>query len=215
MEARIQGIRLLFAVALAVALGSNASASFLYINASDYPSGTAMDAAIAGVAFSTVPADGYYDGQDPVVVVDPMEQTGPALGGVTATNGSFMPSVGNYWYLVGGNPGVALRVDFQVPASAVSVRFVPDDRDTGVLQVYSPSGALLEEIVGRNTSPFTLSYVAQGTPVSYLLASFGDTGYIDQIGYDRRGIPAPGALALIVGGLMTMTLTRAARRTVT
>jgi hypothetical protein len=144
------------------------------------------------LSFSAVPVTGSYDG---TTVIAPITQIGGPLGGFT-TPSSF---ASNIW-----DPSMAMRVDFTSTVSFVSVDFLPNDVDTGVLQVYSAGGALLGEQVGRSSTPFTLSFNTLSTPYAYILATYGDTGYLGRVGYEiaaPSGVPEPETLGLMLTGL--------------
>lgn len=201
----------LLGLAVAMGYGSNADGAVLLVNANDFPSPTEMGSAVPGLTFSTVPVTGSYIGTS---VVSSMVQTGPAIGGVTADGRDF-PDGSKFLSVDAGVFGLvfdidnALRVDFLPGATYVSVRFVPNDNDTGVLQAYGAADTLLAEFVARSRSVFELEYTALSEPVRYLLATFGDTGYIDQVGYELAAVPAPGVLGLLLTGLLAGAVAQA------
>jgi hypothetical protein len=141
------------------------------------------------LTFSVVPATGQYSG---TTVIAPMEQVGPAIGPVTNTSN---------FSLMFGDPTTAMRVDFVSFLSFVSIDFVPNDTDTGVLQAYSFDGLLLSEVVGRSNSSYTLTLNAASTPFAHILASYGDSGGIGRVGYDVAAIPEPNINAMMLAGL--------------
>ena len=140
------------------------------------------------ITFSRVPVSGSYDG---TTVITQMTQTGPAI-----TNPADFSFSSYSW-----GPTEAMRVDFTSPVSFVFVYFLPNDPDTGVLQVYSAEGTLLGEQVGRDSIPFTLSFNTSSTPYAYILASYGDAGYLGHIGYEVAAVPEPETYAMMLTGL--------------
>lgn len=141
------------------------------------------------LTFSVVPATGHYSGTS---MITQMAQVGPAIGPVTNTNN---------FSLMFGDPTTAMRADFVSLLSFVSVDFLPNDTDTGVLQAYSFEGLLLSEVVGRSNSPYTLTLSAASTPFAYVLASYGDSGGIGRVGYEVAAIPEPETYAMMPAGL--------------
>lgn len=108
---------------------------------------------------------------------------------------------GNNVSLMWAEP-VAMRIDFTLPVSFVSMQFWPDDTDTGVLQAYSTEGSFLGEVVGRDSSPFTLSLTSSSTPFAYILATYADTGRgITPLGYEVAAVPEPESFVLFISGL--------------
>ena len=81
------------------------------------------------------------------------------------------------------------------------MQFLPDDTDTGVLQVYSAEGTLLGEQVGRDSIPFTLSFNSSSTPFAYILATYADTGNMGLLGYEVASVPEPETYAMMLAGL--------------
>lgn len=140
---------------------------------------------------SVVPVTGSYPA---VGNITTMVQTGPALGPVSMSTSTFTLS---------GTYTTAMRVDFYEPMSFASVSYVPNDTDTGIFQAYAANDLLLAELVGRHSSQFTLSFNATGTPISYVLATFSDSGGIGEVGYEVAAIPVPepSSLALLSIGL--------------
>lgn len=179
------------ALMLAAGLSGAAHAAVSYVN----PGASSPD-----LTFSTVPVSGEYSG---TTVISQMTQTGPALGPVTGGSG----------FSLMFNGGTAMRVDFSSPLSFVSVDFVPDDTDTGVLQAYSAEGLLLGEQVGRDSRPFTftLSLSSSSTPFAYILATYGDSGNIGRVGYEVAAVPEAETYAMMLAGLMLVG-TMASRR---
>lgn len=108
---------------------------------------------------------------------------------------------GNNVSLMWAEP-VAMRIDFTLPVSFVSMQFWPDDTDTGVLQAYSTEGSFLGEVIGRDSSPFTLSLTSSSTPFAYILATYADTGRgITPLGYEVAAVPEPESYVLFISGL--------------
>lgn len=108
---------------------------------------------------------------------------------------------GNNVSLMWAEP-TAMRIDFTSPVSFVSMQFLPDDTDSGVLQVYSADNVFLGEQVGRDSNPFTLSLSSSSTPFAYILATFADTGRgIAPLGYEVAAVPEPETWALMLSGL--------------
>lgn len=105
-----------------------------------------------------------------------------------------------------------MRADFTSSLSFVSVNFVANDVDTGVLQAYSADGILLGEQVGRDSGAFVLSLISSSTPFAYILATFDDSGGIGEIGYEvatLAAVPEPEMWGLMLTGLALVgTVTR-------
>ncbi len=85
--------------------------------------------------------------------------------------------------------------------SRVSVEFHPDDNDSGVLQAYSANDTLLGDQFLIANHPFTLEIISAGTPIAYLLASYGDTGLIGAITFETSPVPLPPGLGLLACGM--------------
>jgi hypothetical protein len=150
----------------------------------------------ADVTFSAVPASGSYFG---TTVITQMTQTGDALGSFPNSNS----------FTLSGTHPIAMRADFNSSLSFVSVNFVANDVDTGVLQAYSADGILLGEQVGRDSGGFVLSLDSSSTPFAYILATFADSGGIGEIGYEvatLAAVPEPETYALMLVGLVWLGL---------
>lgn len=145
---------------------------------------------------SVVPVTGSYPDIGQTVQ---MVQTGPAIGPVSSNLSTFTLS---------GAYTTAMRVDFYQLMSFASVSYVPNDNDKGIFQAYDANGFLLGEEVSRNSSPFTLSFTASDTLISYVLATYSDSGGIGEVGYEVghavTPIPEPNIYALLLAGLCVM-----------
>lgn len=145
---------------------------------------------------SVVPVTGNYPEIGQTVQ---MVQTGPAFGPVSSNLSTFTLS---------GSYTTAMRVDFFQPMSFASVSYIPNDTDTGIFQAYDASGLLLDEEISRNSSPFALSFTASDSLISYVLATYSDSGGIGEVGYEVghevTPIPEPNIYALMLGGLGVM-----------
>lgn len=168
------------AIVLMAGLSGTAQGAVTYVD----PGASSPD-----LTFSTVPVSGEYSG---TTVISQMIQTGPSAGPVVG-GGGFSLMFG----------GTAMRVDFSSPLSFVSVDFIPNDTDTGVLQAYSAEGLLLGEQVGRYSTPltFTLSLSSSSTPFAYILATYADSGNIGRVGYEVAAVPEPETYGMFLAGL--------------
>lgn len=142
----------------------------------------------ANATFSTVLVSGEYSG---TTTITQMTQTGV----LQRSDGHYLD-----FSLMWAEP-TAMRVDFASPVSFVSVGFLPNDTDTGVLQVYGPGGVLVGEQIGRDSTPFTLSFSSSGAPYSYILATFADTGKMGLVVYEVATVPEAETYALMLIGL--------------
>lgn len=138
--------------------------------------------------FSTILVSGEYSG---TTTITQMTQTGVLQG----SDGHYLD-----FSLMWAEP-TAMRVDFASPVSFVSVDFLPNDTDTGVLQVYGSGGVMVGEKVGRDSNPFTLSFSSSSAPFSYILATFADTGKMGLVGYNVATVPEAEVYVLMLIGL--------------
>jgi len=139
---------------------------------SAFPGGTDVSNAYPGVTLST--AEGSVGVID-TTVSSPLQLISNSTGPVFTTGSAFSHTSGDIWS-AGCCGDEVLRADFVDGASFVSMQFLPTDTDTGFLQAYDADGVLLSDQLARSGAPFTLAFTATGTPIAYILATFGDTG---------------------------------------
>ena len=112
------------------------------------------------------------------------------------------------------NVHTVLRADFSATATTVSVFFLPDDNDGGVLQAYDAQDNLIDDRLVIANSPFTISISSQSTPIAYVLATYGDTGIIGSLSFEPvepAPVPIPSGVWLLVP-LVVPLLARRVRR---
>ena len=189
------------AIGAAVVLGIGLSPAFALVSLdpADFPAGSNVSATFVGIQLSGVSATADVIGVD---VFSPLREVPSIATPIYAIGNVFSndPTTPRTWFA--GSAGIALRIGFDVSPGQVSVLFMPDDTDTGLLSVFGPSDEVLADLVARSSVPFTLTFAASGTSVAYALASYGDTGYIGRIQYEpAQQVPEPATLALLVIGL--------------
>lgn len=177
----------------------SAGAATTTIDPASFANGTNLSTLIPGVTLSEATAS--LDTAGPVITV-PLHVISNFSGPIFAGGSNFVHSDGAIW---SAGPCCAihnaLRADFADSVSRVSVEFHPDDNDAGVLQAYSAEGALLDDQFLIANHPFTLEIISTGTPIAFLLASYGDSGLIGAITLESSPVPLPSALALMAIGL--------------
>ena len=162
------------------------------VDPSVFAPGTDVSELYEDVVLSTAQGAMVIFGTD---VVEPLHLISDLTTPVFTTGTAFAHSSGDIWsagQCCGGDQ--VLRADFERPTFAVAVLFMPDDTDTGVLQIYDKQDRLLDEAVFRSGAAFTISLETPNRPIAYALATFGDTGRIGTLTFDipprRRGPPA-------------------------
>lgn len=173
--------RTLLAVSLALCL-SVTYAETVIVDPSTVADGTDISTAFPNVVLATAVGSIVINDLD---VTQPLTLTSDLTTPVFAVGGVFSHSSGSTWsagQCCGGDE--VLRADFDRPTFAVSVLFVPDDTDTGVLQIYDQQDRLLAEELVRDNQPFTISLETPRGPIAYALATFGDTGKLATLSYD-------------------------------
>jgi hypothetical protein len=172
--------RQLTVVIVAMASATVAQADPVLIDPSFYSSGTDISNLFDGVTLST--AQGSMEIFD-TKVTDPLHLISDIIEPVLSDGTYFAHGGGSIWSAgqCCGRDDV-LRIDFDGLATMVSVMFVPDDTDTGILQIYDSSDILLDEAIFRSSSNFDLTL--SGDDIAYALATFGDTGQIRIISYE-------------------------------
>jgi hypothetical protein len=197
---------------LVVCLGFcfGAQAVPIIISPSAFGSGTNISNAYPRVTLSEAAAS--LDTAGPIITV-PLHLISNASGPVFS-NGALFAHGGGVIWSSGPCCGIhnALRVDFADLVDLVAVQFFPDDNDGGVLQAYDSSGSLLAEQTRIANSPFTLEVSSAGLPISFILASYGDTGSIGTMSYEVRSVPSPTTLVLMVPGFAGLGLSMRRRK---
>ncbi len=190
----------LAALLCVLVVSNSAGAAITTIDPADYANGTNISTLIPSVALSEAAAS--LDTAGPVITV-PLHVVSDFSGPIFAGGSNFIHSGGAIW---SAGPCCAirnaLRADFAVSVSRISVEFRPDDNDAGVLQAYSADGALLGDQFLIANHPFTLEITGAGTPIAYLLASYGDSGLIGAITFETFPVPLPPGLGLFTCGML-------------
>ena len=198
----------LLPVALLLFIASSASGTTVSIDADGYSNGTDISTAFDGVTLSSV---GGYPGLDGLVYAwgDALASTGT---NVFANNLSFQ----RQWY-ADLTLGFALRADFDLPASSVSIDIIGDDAgDYGELFAYNLSDVLVGYVLSPQLSAgevftatidrdwaFDIAYIIAGGAQAY-----EDTVHLDNL--NANVIPEPATFCLLaIGGLL---LTKRRRR---
>lgn len=175
----------------------------LILDPAAFPAGTDVSNLYSGVILSTAQGTSNMLG---TTVIDPLHLTSTAMGSVFTNGQFFLTSSGStIWsasQFLGNN--TIFRVDFGMAVGSVELLFSPDDTDTGVLQAYDASGALLDEQIFRSSSAsdFTLRVQNGGSPIAYILATYGDTGRIGRLTASTISVSEPGTLPLMGVGLL-------------
>lgn len=184
----------------------------------DYLLGADLRNAVPGVILSVEGEPGT------IVISDFFEETNPAWPTVPfnfATTGILVfgqdPSVGP----LGGQPvwdqdnhGM-LRADFAHPTNFVQIDVAFGDDDIGILQAFSYSGILLDEVIGsgdgRAADPsdrfFQPSILRAQNDIAYILAGGKDAEalFLDNLQFNRV-VPLPAAFPLFLTALGAMGL---------
>ncbi len=181
--------RIVLACACATAVSWGvASAETIIVDPSAFADGADIGNAVDHVTLSTAQGSMVIEFLD---VIEPLELTSDLTTPVFAVGGVFAHSAGDIWsagQCCGGDQ--VLRADFERPTFSVAVHFLPNDTDTGVLQIYDGRGRLLAEQLARDNVPFTISVNTPNKPIAYALATYGDTGRISTLSFDMP--PRPG-----------------------
>jgi hypothetical protein len=162
---------------------------------SAFTPGTDVSETYADVTLSTAVGSMVINGTD---VSSPLTLISDATTPVYTTGSYFYNAfTGSIWsagQCCGGTQ--VLRADFHRPVFEVAVTFIPDDTDTGILQIYDKQNRLLGEAIFRGSTPFTLTLETPNRPIAYALATFGDTGRLGSIAFlvPPRGSNAVAAL---------------------
>ena len=81
-----------------------------------------------------------------------------------------------------------------------------------MLQAYSADDDLLGDQFFIANHPFTLEIISAGTPIAYLLASYGDSGLLGAITFETTPVPLPPAIALLACGMLVVESAARKRR---
>jgi len=169
-----------------------AQAGIEIVDPSAFPAGTDVSSSYDGVTLSTAVGSMVING---TVVSVPLVLTSDFTTPVYTTGTAFNHSSGDIWSAgqCGGCGDEVLRADFDKPTFAVSVLFLPNDTDTGIVQIYDKQGRLLGEEIVRDSQPFTISLETPNRPIAYALATFGDTGRLGTLAFQTppRGPRTP------------------------
>lgn len=185
-------------------------AATLIVDPANYSSGTDLSSILANVTLSTAEGSIAVVG---TTVSDPLHLTSTNTG-LVSTNGTyFTTDNGSAIWSAGGCCGGndVFKAGFSGTVSSVSMFFHPDDVDTGILQAYSSSGSLLDEMIQRSGSAFLLTVSGGSQAIGYVLATFGDTGNLGAISVEHAPVsevPLPGTLGLLGLGLAGLGFVR-------
>ncbi len=210
-------VRSLIIFTFAALVTVTASAAVISIEPDQFPEGTDLRSAFPGVTLS--------------VTTDPLKQV-LAASGLSNFNGRNLATTGS---LVFGNPpppvfGVdpgkvwdettfgLLRAGFAAPASSVSIDFLFDDDDTGVLRAYDGSGSLLESVSvlgdGRGSSsvfcpPFcatfaTATITRNSADIAYITAGGQQAEALFLDNLKATVVPLPATVFLLPSGLSVL-----------
>ena len=183
-------------------LGGRVNAENIQVNPSDFAPGTNISNAIPGVVLSR--AEGSLDTAGPVITV-PLHLISSLSEPVFAEGSRFAHSGGIIWSAGPCcNIHTVLRADFLATASRVSVLFLPDDNDGGVLQAYDAHDNLIDDRLVIANSPFTISISSPSIPIAYVLATYGDTGIIGSLSFEPAPVPIPSGVWFFACGMLVV-----------
>lgn len=192
------------ALLIATGFATRSEAELVTASPSAFGSGTIVSAAYEGVTLSH--AQGALDTDGPVITV-PLHLISSFSGPIYAEGTRFAHSGGAIWSAGPCcNDFTVLRADFSRLTSYVSMLFLPNDNDSGILQAYDAQHNLISEKVLISTAPFTLEIETPTAMIAYALATFGDTGELGYLTFDVAPVPVPASLAL--AGLPFLMLVR-------